>query len=250
MRLAVTGTDTGVGKTIVAAALLAMLRRDGLRVAGMKPVEPGLVHGDAASDAELLREAAGEDDCLEDVCPVSLAGLGVPPVGELLPDSGNTIPRLDAAFARLAAGRDTILVEDPSGLLVPVVPGVSFDHLARRWNLDLLVVAADRPGLIHHILLVARAARESGLRVRGVVVNELYADQRGAPELVTNDALVAALPGVPVCRFPFVARPLDQSALAAAASNAGLDALRSPVAALPAHSQSPLADAEGEEARA
>lgn len=248
MRLAVTGTDTGVGKTIVAAALLTMLRRDGLRVAGMKPVEVGLVHGDAASDADMLRLAAGGDDCLADVCPASLVDHVLPPVVELRANGGNTLPLLDAAFARLSAGRDTVVVEDPGGLLAPVAPGMSFDRLARRWNLDLLIVAADRPGLIHHILLVARAARDADLRVRGVVINEAYADQQGASEAVTNEALMAALPGVPVYRFPFVARPLDQSVLAAAAASARLDALRAPIIAIP--SQPPLADAEGEEARA
>lgn len=248
MRLAVTGTDTGVGKTIVAAALLTMLRRDGLRVAGMKPVEAGVIHGDAASDADLLRTAAGGEDCLEDVCPTALGHLVLPPVTEQHSNGGSTIPLLDAAFARLTAGRDGVIVEDPGGLLVPIAPGMSFDRLARRWNLELLVVAADRPGLVHHILLVARAARDAGLRVRGVVINEVYADQRGAEESATNQALAAALPGVPIYRFPFVARPLDPSALAAAAVNAGLDALREPIIALP--SQTPLADAEGEEARA
>lgn len=248
MRLAVTGTDTGVGKTIVAAALLTMLRRDGLRVAGMKPVEAGLVHGDAASDADLLRIAAGEEDCLEDVCPAALADHVLPPVADLHANGGSTLPLLDAAFARLTAGRDSVIVEDPGGLLVPVAPGMSFDRLARRWNLDLLVVAADRPGLVHHLLLVARAARDAELRVRGVVINEAYADQRGAEESLSSPALAAALPGVPIYRFPFVARPLDPSALATAAASAGLDALRAPIIALPL--QSPLAGDEGEEARA
>lgn len=249
MHLAVTGTDTGVGKTIVGAALLAMLRRDGLCVAGMKPVDTGLVHGDAASDADLLLTAAGGLDCLEDVSPVTQpVSAQTTLAGARAHGTNGTIPLLDAAFARLATGRDTVIVEDPGGLLDGVAPGMSFDRLARRWNLDLLIVAADRPGLVNHLLLVARAAREAGLRIRGVVINELYADQRGDSEADINDALMVALPGVPLFRFPFVARPLDQSALATAASNAGLDALRAPIIALPA--QSPLLAAEGEEARA
>jgi dethiobiotin synthase len=248
MRLAVTGTDTGVGKTIVAAALLTMLRRDGLRVAGMKPVDAGLVHGEAASDADLLLSASGGSDCLGDVCPVSWADYLRPALTDIDSHAGSTIPRLDAAFARLASGRDTVIVEDPGGLLVPVAPGMSFDRLARRWNLELLVVAADRPGLINHLLLVARAAREADLRIRGVVINELYADQSGDLETAATDALADALPGVPIFRFPFLARPLDQSALAAAATNAGLDALRAPVIALPTHL--PLVAADGEETRA
>ncbi|HEY9426770.1 MAG TPA: dethiobiotin synthase [Gemmatimonadaceae bacterium] len=248
MRLAVTGTDTGVGKTIVAAALLTMLRRDGLRVAAMKPVDAEGVYGDEASDADLLLAAAGGVDCPDDVCPATPLDPHAPTAPALEPRPASAISLLDAAFSRLAAGRDTVIVEDPGGLLVPVAPGMSFDRLARRWNLELLVVAADRPGLVNHLLLVARAAREAGLRIRGVVINEVYADQSGDLDIGTTDTLADALPGVPVFRFPFLARPLDPTALAAAATNAGLDALRAPVISLP--TQSPLLPMEGEEARA
>jgi dethiobiotin synthetase len=246
MRLAVTGTDTGVGKTIVAAALLTMLRRDGLTVAAMKPVDRERSGGDEASDLDLLRAAAGGSDQAEEAATRSRAGAPKAPILESR--NANALPTLDAAFARLAAERDTVIVEDPGGLLVPVAPGMSFDRLARRWNLDLLVVAADRPGLVSHLLLVARAAREAGLRVRGVVINELYADHSAAPEEETTDALADALPGVPIFRFPFLARPLDPAALAAAAVNAGLDALRAPV--IPLSVQSQTAIVEGGEQRA
>lgn len=248
MRLAVTGTDTGVGKTIVAAALLTMLRRDGLSVAAMKPVDAERIGWDEGSDANMLLAASGEKDRLDDVSLDVRADRSAPPAPVLEPGSGGVISLLDAAFARLAAGRDTVIVEDPGGLLVPVAPGMSFDRLARRWNLDLLVVAADRPGLVSHLLLVARAAREAGLRIRGVVINELYADQSGELEVATTDALADALPGVPIFRFPFLARPLDPTALASAAANAGLDALCAPVIALP--KQSPSKVIEGEEQRA
>lgn len=248
MRLAVTGTDTGVGKTIVAAALLTMLRRDGLRVAAMKPVDAERVYGDEASDADLLLAAAGGADCPDDVCPATALDSRSLATPTLEPRSVSTLALLDAAFTRLAADRDTVIVEDPGGLLVPVAPGMSFDRLARRWNLELLVVAADRPGLVNHLLLVARAARDAGLRVRGVVINEVYADQSGDFDVATTDAIADALPSVPIFRFPFLARPLDPAALAAAATNAGLDALRAPVITLP--TQSPMALHEGEEARA
>ena len=72
IRLAVTGTDTGVGKTVFSAALLVFLRQHGLRVAGMKPVETGVVAGDVHRDAEVLRAAAAAGDAIDDVCPVAL----------------------------------------------------------------------------------------------------------------------------------------------------------------------------------
>lgn len=247
MRLAVTGTDTGVGKTIVAAALLAMLRRDGLRVAGMKPLETGLVHSDVMGDAELLRMAAG-DDGFEDVCPLAVPDSVYQPAATGRATGADDIRLLDSAFARISTGRDAVLVEDPGGLLAPVAPSFSFDRLARRWKLDLLIIAANRPGVIHHVQLLTRAARDADLRIRGLVLNDAYADHNGLEESVVNDALAGTIPGVPVYRFPFVARPLDHAVLAAAASNAGLDALRTPVITLPA--QPLLADVDGEGARA
>ncbi len=248
LRLAVTGTDTGVGKTIVAAALLTMLRRDGLSVGVMKPVGAERAGGDEVSDADLLLAASGGSDGLDDVGALVRLGTRTADGPVLEPAVGSVVSHLDAAFARVATGRDTVIVEDPGGLLLPVAPGISFDRLARRWNLELLVVAADRPGLVSHLLLVARAAREAGLRVRGVVINELYADRSGELEDTTTEALADALPGVPIFRFPFLARPLDPAALAAAAASAGLDALNAPVISLPR--QSPLAVPEGEEQRA
>ncbi|HEU6453483.1 MAG TPA: dethiobiotin synthase [Gemmatimonadaceae bacterium] len=248
MRLAVTGTDTGVGKTIVAAALLTMLRRDGLSVGVMKPVDAKSGGGDEASDVDLLLAASGGSDGCDDVGALVRLETRAADGPILESEGANVISLLDAEFARTAAGRDTVIVEDPGGLLVPVAPGISFERLARRWNLDLLVVAADRPGLVSHLLLVARAAREAGLRIRGVVINELYADRTGELEISTTDTLADALPGVPIFRFPFLARPLDPSALAAAAASAGLDSLRAPVISLPR--QSPLTVTEGEEQRA
>lgn len=249
VRLAVTGTDTGVGKTIVAAAILTMLRRDGLRVAGMKPVEAGLVRGDASSDAELLRTAAGGGDELDDVCPMAISDSTLPPVSAHHSAPGDDIQLLDTAFARLSTGRDTVLVEDAGGILAPVTPAISFERLARRWALDLVIVAANRPGVINHLLLITRVARDAELRVRGVILNEAWADRHSLAESVTDESLASVIPGIPVYRFPFVARPLDHSVLATAASNAGLDALRAPIIALPAPS-SLVADVDGKAARA
>jgi dethiobiotin synthase len=249
MRLAVTGTDTGVGKTIVAAAILTMLRRDGLRVAGMKPVETGLVRGDAASDAELLRTAAGGDDQLEDVCPIVLSDATLPSIAARPALADNDIQLLDAAFSHLSAGRDTVLVEDAGGLLAPVTSSISFDCLARRWGLDLLIVAANRPGVMNHLLLIMRVARDADIRVRGVILNEAWADRHSLADSVTDESLASVIPGVPIYRFPFVARPLDHDVLATAASNAGLDALRAPVLTLPLPSAA-SSDGVGEAARA
>lgn len=225
IRLAVTGTDTGVGKTTVAVGLLSLMRQRGLRVAGMKPIETGVVHGDTSSDAELLRAAAGGEDRPEDVCPVALAEPLAPEVAARRAGTTIDVAALDEAFANLAAGRDAIVVEGAGGLLVPITPSMAFDELFRRWRLELLIVAANRLGAINHTLLTVRAARAADLPVRGIVLNETYTARDDLAEATNLETLRVLLPGIPIYAFPFVARPLDRVALAAAAAGAGLGAL-------------------------
>jgi dethiobiotin synthetase len=225
IRLAVTGTDTGVGKTTFATALLASLRQLGLRVAGMKPVETGVVRGASRSDAELLRTAAGAGDRLDDVCPLTFAAPLAPAVAAQRSGQRIDLGVLDAAFARLAEGRDAIVVEGAGGLLVPVTQTLYFDELFRRWHLDLLIVAANKLGAINHTLLTVRAARATGLAVRGVILNAPSAERDELVETTNADMLQTLLPDVPIFPFPHVPRPLDPGALAAAAASIDMRAL-------------------------
>jgi dethiobiotin synthetase len=167
----VTGTDTGVGKTVVAAAIVAALRARGHRVAARKPIITGL--DDPAppawpADHELLARAAG--------CPaseVALAGFGPPVSPHLALELAGT--KLDPAAlvsSLLEAGHaaDVLVVEGVGGLLVPLTGEYDVRRLALA--LDLPLVIAARPGLgtINHTLLTLEAARAAGLEVAGVVL--------------------------------------------------------------------------------
>lgn len=204
IRLGVTGTDTGVGKTFLSTVLLALLRRRGLNVAAMKPVETGVKADDPASDAMRLREAAGAPDAVERVRPVLIAEPLAPWVA--LSRSGGTIDlgALDAAFHQLAEGRDAILVEGAGGLLVPITRDLAYDGLFVGWGLDLIVVAGNRLGTINHTLLTVRAAHDTGLRVRGVVLNALGPEPGGIAERTNLEALAELLDPVPVLPFPWI----------------------------------------------
>jgi len=168
----VTGTDTGVGKTIVAAAIVAALCARGLDVAPLKPVLTGLDEPDPerAPDHELLAAATGGRRAADSI--VSLAfGPAVSPhlAAEL---AGVRVdPAALVAAARVAAdGADLVVAEGAGGLLVPITGG----YLMRDYALDLElpVVIAARPGLgtINHSLLTVESARGAGLRVLGVVL--------------------------------------------------------------------------------
>ena len=166
----VTGTDTGVGKTLVACALVRGLRRLGLDVGVMKPVETG-VGAAGPRDALALREAAGVDDPLELVCPFALALPAAPTVAAAAEGRRIELDVIRRAFATLASRHGCVVAEGAGGLLVPVADGASMADLARELGLPLLVVARASLGTINHTLLTLEAARTRGLRVAGVVIS-------------------------------------------------------------------------------
>jgi dethiobiotin synthetase len=200
--LFVTGTDTGVGKTVLAAAICAALAARGERVAAFKPVVTGLDEpaGDWPRDHELLAAAASAGQSPEDVAPARFG----PPVSphhaaEL---AGTTLEPLELAAAARAAGEgaDALIVEGVGGLMVPLTPG----YLVRDFALevDLPVVIAARPGLgtISHTLLTIEAARTAGLDVRAVVLTP-WPDEPDEMER-SNRRTIAALGEVGVSTLP------------------------------------------------
>lgn len=211
IRIGVTGTDTGVGKTYVSTVLLELMRRKGLRVAAMKPVERGVKADDPTSDAMRLRRAAGGEDPLDLVRPVLVVEPLAPWVA--LSRAGGTLDMnaLDDAFHKLCDGRDGIVVEGVGGLLVPLTRDLAFDGLFVGWGLDLVVVAANRLGALNHTMLTVRAAHDAGLRVRGVVLNAMGPESRGIAERTNLEALEELLAPIPVLLFPWIRkdRPMD-----------------------------------------
>jgi dethiobiotin synthetase len=165
----VTGTDTGVGKTVVACALVRGLRARGVAVAAMKPIETGVGAGGPA-DAIALRCAAGERDPLDDVCPVRFALPAAPLAAGRAEGRGVDLAAIDAAHARLRARCAFLVVEGAGGLLVPATEQLSMADLAQRFALPLWIVARAALGTINHTRLTLEAARGRGLRVAGVVI--------------------------------------------------------------------------------
>ncbi len=144
--LFVTGTDTGVGKTEVACALLAAARDAGLDVGAMKPAQSGVTPGEA-SDAVRLRQAAGSADPLELVCPYQFEAPLAPAVAARLAGAEISLPRILEAARALAERHAALVVEGAGGLLVPLTPRQTFADLAVALGLPVLVVA--RAGLGH-----------------------------------------------------------------------------------------------------
>jgi dethiobiotin synthetase len=211
----VTGTDTGVGKTVLAAALVAALRAAGTRVAAFKPVVTGLDEPEPGrpADHELLGAAAG-------VAPATVAPLRFgPPVSPHLAAelAGTAIePAALVAAARAAGAQaDALIAEGVGGLLVPLTLDYTIRDLAAE--LALPVVVAARPGLgtISHTLLTVEAARTAGLDVRAVVLTP-WPDEPTAMQRSNREA-IARMAAVEVATLPAVGTAVDALAAAGAA---------------------------------
>jgi dethiobiotin synthetase len=201
--LFVTGTDTGVGKTEVAAALVTGWRARGLDVGVMKPAQSGVEDGEP-TDADRLRDAAGGGDSLELVCPYSLRAPLAPAVAARLEGVEISLPHLIACAGELARRHQALVVEGAGGLLVPLTESHTYADLAVALGLPVLLVARAGLGTVNHVALTCEALRARGLAVAGVVLNRATAasdpsEPHNAAEIERLSAVrvIASLPFEP-----------------------------------------------------
>lgn len=207
--LFVTATDTGVGKSVLSAALLAGLAAAGERVRAFKPVVTGLEDpGETAArgawppDHELLALVAGME--ADAVAPLRFGPAVSPHLAAEL--AGVSIePRELVASARAAGGEGTLVVEGVGGLLTPLAHRYSVCDLAVALGLPVLIAARPGLGTINHTLLTLTVARSAGLEVRAVVLTP-WSDDPSVLER-SNRAAIARLGGVPVHGLAHVASP-------------------------------------------
>jgi dethiobiotin synthetase len=218
----VTGTDTGVGKTVLAAAIVSRLRRDGVAVRALKPVITGLDEPpdpDWPPDHELLARAAGSDPAT-----VTFARYG-PPVSPHLAARLAGRPVSAAGLAErtrdaMELPGEVLVVEGVGGLLVPLGEDSDVRDLAGELGLALLVAARPGLGTINHTLLTLECARRAGLSVSGVVLTPWPSDP-GRIER-SNRETIERLGMVEVGTLGLVERA-DPALLAAAAEGLPLE---------------------------
>jgi dethiobiotin synthetase len=176
----VTGTDTGVGKTLMSAALMTALARSGRRVAGMKPVASGCeltTQGLRSADAEVLRAAANVAAEYADVNPYAFAPATAPHLAAAASGATIDIDTIRERYARLAAVSDAVVVEGIGGWWVPIGPQASMADVARALDLPVILVVGLRLGCLNHALLTQAAIHAHGCRLCAWVAN----DCDGAP---------------------------------------------------------------------
>jgi len=182
--LFVTGTDTGVGKTMVAGALMLRLRETGLQVAGLKPVAAGCRNTDDGlrnDDAELLARCASRAWPYATVNPYALAPAIAPHLAAAEAGVTLELTPLRTAYAELAAASNVVVVEGAGGWLVPLDEHLTLADLAVDLDLDVILVVGLRLGCLNHALLTADSITRHGLRLVGWVANTIDPDLEHIP---------------------------------------------------------------------
>ena len=195
----ITGTDTGVGKTVAAAALARLLRLRGVDVGVMKPVTSGCsVRGGAlvSDDAELLAWAAGMNDVTPDNAPYLLSAPLAPSEAASRDNVRIDFSRIKESFQTLTEHHDFVIVEGAGGLMVPLIGGLLVADLITALELPALVVTRPNLGTINHTLLTTFAARQMGIAVAGIIINNYPEKPDEAEEYAPH--LLGSLASAPI----------------------------------------------------
>jgi dethiobiotin synthetase len=187
--LFVTGTDTGVGKTRVAAALCHALAGLGMRVAAMKPVASGCTltsEGLRNDDALALLAAMNVRAEYSEVNPFAFAPPIAPHIAAQEAGIEIDFDALDRAHERLRLRAQVLIVEGAGGWLAPLDASRGFADLAARWQMDVVLVVGMRLGCLNHALLTVESIERRGLRLRGWVANSIDPQFERMPENISS----------------------------------------------------------------
>jgi dethiobiotin synthetase len=201
----ITGTDTNVGKTMIAAALAWLMRRKGIDVGVMKPFATAqkiFSKRYKSTDAAILAEAAKVHDSDQEINPFFYAMPAAPVVAARIVNQ--TTPSMAASikvFHKLASKHDFMIVEGVGGIMVPLTSEEYVADLARALNLPTIIVARSKIGTLNHTLLTIKICRDYGLSIQGIIINGM--PQR--PGIVEKNlaSVIQELSDVPVlCVIP------------------------------------------------
>ncbi|MDP6545733.1 MAG: dethiobiotin synthase [Phycisphaerae bacterium] len=193
----VTGTDTGVGKTVIAGAIARSLNNAGVRTEVFKPAASGCRRdrGQLVSeDAEFLAACADSSRTLEEIAPLRYAAALAPNVAAERAGRKVDVEAIFEAYRQLEGASDAVIVEGVGGLMCPISDDLWVVHLAMMMALRVVIVARPDLGTINHTLLTIHAARSAGLQVAGVIVNRYRGDTEGSDDqiaMLTNPAQIA-----------------------------------------------------------
>lgn len=195
----ITGTDTGVGKTLVAAGLALALKARGMKVGVMKPIATGCYGNElrlVSQDAVFLMEAA-ENDRPPLISPSRFRNPLAPNVAATIEKKEINLKQIYAAYEEMHKNYDFMIVEGIGGLLVPIAKDYFVANMIRDFQLPLVIVSRASLGTINHTLLTIDAALIRGFDIRGIIFNRIPVANFSLAE-ITNPKIIHELTNLPI----------------------------------------------------
>ncbi|MBI5681819.1 MAG: dethiobiotin synthase [Deltaproteobacteria bacterium] len=177
----ITGTDTGVGKTFVAGLIVKALKKHGVDVGVMKPVETGCRKKKDTlipEDAVFLKNCAGVNDHLDIINPYRFKEPASPSAAARISCRRIKLPKISDCYKKLASYHDFMVVEGAGGLLVPLNDKETIIDLIKLLRLPIVIVTASKLGAINHTLLTVRCAIDSGIKTLGIIFNNTTSNKK------------------------------------------------------------------------
>lgn len=195
----ITGTDTGVGKTLIAGGMARVWLNNGKRIGVMKPIESGCVRSDNGlqpHDALFLKKMSYSTDDLDLINPYRLEHPLAPSIAAELEGVEIDLKKIRCIYQQLGLKYDLMLVEGAGGLLAPLYKTFNSADLVRLLGIPMVVIARNTLGTINHTLLTVEYARSNGLAILGVIINNLSSNPD--PSTKTNSQVIKKLSGLPL----------------------------------------------------
>jgi dethiobiotin synthetase len=224
--LFITGTDTGVGKTLIAGAIAKILTDKGLKVGVFKPIATGCKRtwdGLISSDTDFLSYCANSDLSLSTITPIGYRTPAAPIVSAARDGAAIDFDKIAAAYKDICQNSDAVLIEGIGGVRVPLTEEFDLLDLAVEFALPIVIVARPNLGTINHTLMTIDCVRATELKIAGVVINgynavESTVAEDTAPEIIAKCSGVEVLAVVPFDETVNIEKPnLGETILASLA---------------------------------
>lgn len=201
----VTGTDTGVGKTAITAALATSLRKRGIDVGVMKPIATGAPQktGFKSADVTLLHEATKVNDSEEAINPIFLPVPSSPYDATKALGLEIDVKIIHEKFQHLLKVHQMLLVEGIGGIMTPITKDFFVADMIKEMKLETIIVTRSTLGTLNHTLMTFRMCKEYGIAVKGMIIN--YFDEKGSLAERNAPSTLYEITGLPILGIiPFV----------------------------------------------
>ncbi|WLV24360.1 dethiobiotin synthase [Aciduricibacillus chroicocephali] len=221
----ITGTDTEIGKTVVAAGIAGALKKSGIDIGVMKPFMSGAKREDPHSDAAMLKSLAEDTNCIEQINPYQFDEAVTPLLAAEMNSIDISLDKLLSHWNEISLTHDFFIVEGAGGLMAPMGSDYHNGHIAREMGFPLIIVARPGLGTVNHTLLTIEKARTMGIEVLGIIINGVQFGERTLAEQ-TNRKLIERFTDVSVLgEIPWLEKLEKKTIIEAVENNVSLNSL-------------------------